>query len=663
MVQLEPIAKLADEGLYELYVARVLTEQGPGLVSARKLKPACVDAQGALDALGEAVSHASRLESPFLLKPIGLFRGQGYYWWLSQRSFGYDAETLISRLGSREVRISPVNVLQIGLDFLQGLASLHTLDAVHAGIIPRSIVVDLNGTTRLDGAFFDATLMGIKELRKLARRGHKSYLAPELAQSRAPDASSDVFAAAAVMYHLLTGQPPMDGGLGMSTRHQAIKPPSKVDRSLPYSCDAVFIKALSTAPRQRHESVQALLNAISRLRKSLLSGPDEGKKMVSEFLRTLYPNEAKVVGMPGTLERPAIVKTITLSRLDGQSALSLSASSLDTEPVAKPLADRSDEKIEFASVNPADDASREWGFPEKAKPLEDSLPCHEQSSGDSESSTDVLGRSALFGRSTSNQQTQPLAVADSSFVPERDREKTDLNRPPVIPVQGDHGDVGQSPARGTGQRQEQEPEQEEFSSPGDMEYSEDEQTDSHVDDVQVPEETPPPWRRPAFIVAASILGITFIALIFLLLGVFSGDAEVKPTGPPDGQTSLIGFLSLNADSGSRVIMDGEQLNEPMPLVRKLVRAGTHRLQVFTKAGVELMDEQVLIQSGEHKEIRLVIPKATTPDSSSAVKKPVVRKVHKTRTSKHRTKRKKKTYRKTRKRKGKLRMRKRRRNRR
>ena len=394
-MQLELIEKLADENLYELHVARLLTPTGPRLVSARRLKRQAGAVADLPEKLRRAFTEAVAVHNPHLLPPLGLFEADGSLWWLSARTEGFDLATVFARLASREVRITPPRALQVGVDLVAGLAALHSAGHAHGGLGPRAALIDPQGVCRLDAVGLEAVLMRERELRRLARRGRAEHLAPEVVQGRGPEAVGDVFAAAALIYQLLTGQPPLGGQQrGMSTRHQAVRPPSKVDRSLPYACDAVFVKALAVAPRQRHADGTALGNAMDQLRRSLSDRPQETRPGVAEFITNLFPNEAKVAGMPGTLQRPARGGTLELSPAFAEATAGRpanaaakagkpadtaakagkpadTAAKADLSAVALAKADLSAVASAKADLSAVASAKAEWNIPEKAEPIED----------------------------------------------------------------------------------------------------------------------------------------------------------------------------------------------------------------------------------------------------------------------------------------------------
>jgi hypothetical protein len=79
-----------------------------------------------------------------------------------------------------------------------------------------------------------------------------------------------------------------------------------------------------------------------------------------------------------------------------------------------------------------------------------------------------------------------------------------------------------------------------------------------------------------------------------------------------------------------VTLDGELLAGTTPVKDKVLRAGKHRVMVDALDGTRLMDEVIILQAGEHKDIRVVIASAPAklepsgeevkPDKPAAKKK-------------------------------------------
>jgi len=318
-MKLEPIEKLSSDDLVEVIIGRLVNGGQPLLVTVRRLAPQVTGIPGLVDSLRQASAAARRYRHANLVRHLGLTEVGDSLCWVSERPFGFDLATVFKRMSSREVHLAPLRALRMGLDLLAGLGVLHEHGEIHGGLDPLDVLVGYDGATRLDAAGLARTLLSAGELKQKSRRGHAAHLAPEVVQGRDPTVQSDVYTAAAILYHLLTGTAPVEtdeqGGAGISVRHSAVQPPSKLDRSLPYSCDAVFIKALGSSAGSRHESVASLNNAVGRLRAAMLKGPDEGEAGVAEFVRGLFPNEALVTGQPGTLERPAVADGVEVEGL------------------------------------------------------------------------------------------------------------------------------------------------------------------------------------------------------------------------------------------------------------------------------------------------------------------------------------------------------------
>ena len=67
-------------------------------------------------------------------------------------------------------------------------------------------------------------------------------------------------------------------------------------------------------------------------------------------------------------------------------------------------------------------------------------------------------------------------------------------------------------------------------------------------------------------------------------GLISSEPDIVPVGPPQKETSFIGFLSVESPEPAQIVLDGEVLPGRTPLQRKILRAGSHRLVVRSRVG-------------------------------------------------------------------------------
>jgi serine/threonine-protein kinase len=100
--------------------------------------------------------------------------------------------------------------------------------------------------------------------------GTPAYMAPEQAEGRTDllDARTDVYGLGAILYEILTGQPPFSEADVVDTLHKVIHqaplPPRQVVPSTSPALEAVCLKALSKKPAQRYASAAELARDVQR---------------------------------------------------------------------------------------------------------------------------------------------------------------------------------------------------------------------------------------------------------------------------------------------------------------------------------------------------------------------------------------------------------------
>jgi serine/threonine-protein kinase len=120
------------------------------------------------------------------------------------------------------------------------------------------------------------TAAGSIRLRPRTVLGTGGYMAPEAAFARHSeiDCRTDVFSLGAILYQILTGQPPYTGkGLAdtvLLAQKCQIQPPEEIAaHALPLGLRVITMTALSREPKDRYQTVQALKDDLERF----LAGP------------------------------------------------------------------------------------------------------------------------------------------------------------------------------------------------------------------------------------------------------------------------------------------------------------------------------------------------------------------------------------------------------
>jgi eukaryotic-like serine/threonine-protein kinase len=166
-------------------------------------------------------------------------------------------ETLESRLG----RTGPMNwqeALPIMRGVLAALGHAHVRGVVHRDIKPANVMVDSDGTVKVMD-FGIARLMGEnRQTRAGVAIGTPSYMAPEQLRGEDVDGRTDLYAAGALLFELLTGrvafEADSDYSLMMQQLNEPPRPPSTLTPGVPRALDAVVSRAMAKQPAQRFAS-------------------------------------------------------------------------------------------------------------------------------------------------------------------------------------------------------------------------------------------------------------------------------------------------------------------------------------------------------------------------------------------------------------------------
>ncbi len=149
----------------------------------------------------------------------------------------------------------------------EGLSEVHACGLLHRDIKPQNIILGDDGVPRLVDFGLAATVAS-QGLHAVA--GSPPYMAPEQARGQGDriDARTDVFGLGAVLYYLLTGQPPHYGKTLIEALEQArgapVVPPRQINRRIPRGLERICLKALAADPKSRFPSADTLGRALRR---------------------------------------------------------------------------------------------------------------------------------------------------------------------------------------------------------------------------------------------------------------------------------------------------------------------------------------------------------------------------------------------------------------
>ncbi len=162
-------------------------------------------------------------------------------------------------------RLSPDEALGILSPVLEGLNEIHEAGFVHGGFDPAKIRLIQRGK---DDSARRPLLIGFAAERSAyiesgeASAQPSAYDAPELAQGCPCDRLSEVYAASAVLYRMLTGEPPVTAQDRQQPAAAAdpLLRPSHLSSDIPAHLEEALLKGLALQRQERPQSLSELLN-------------------------------------------------------------------------------------------------------------------------------------------------------------------------------------------------------------------------------------------------------------------------------------------------------------------------------------------------------------------------------------------------------------------
>ncbi len=152
-------------------------------------------------------------------------------------------------------------VAQVG----QALLEAQKVGLVHRDVAPKNILVSASGDVKVINF---PLAVPINE--KVS--GVAAYLSPEQVQGKPVDQRSNTYSLAAILYHLLTGEPPFHGAsvqavLDMQVSTPVLPPTQRrPGANLPPDADKLVLKALDKSSSRRHLTLRLFLNELEALK-------------------------------------------------------------------------------------------------------------------------------------------------------------------------------------------------------------------------------------------------------------------------------------------------------------------------------------------------------------------------------------------------------------
>jgi serine/threonine protein kinase len=170
-------------------------------------------------------------------------------------------------------------VIEIAFKCSRALEFAHRQGITHRDIKPANIL--RAGDTEVKISDFGAALVSSGDTTQVSAVGSPAYMSPQQIKEQQLDHRTDIYSMGVVMYHLLSGRLPFQGGNNFSLiyqiTHVAPPPPSAHRAEVPAAVDAIVRRAMAKDLGERYASWEEFSNDLAEaLRGEALGAPERG---------------------------------------------------------------------------------------------------------------------------------------------------------------------------------------------------------------------------------------------------------------------------------------------------------------------------------------------------------------------------------------------------
>jgi eukaryotic-like serine/threonine-protein kinase len=244
----------------------------------------------------DEAKHAAALSHPNVVAVYDQGTDKGHVFLAMEYVPGRNLRDLLNERG----RLGPREALQIMQPVLAALSAAHRAGLVHRDVKPENVLLTAEGLVKVADFGLARAETASKQTKTGVIIGTVAYLAPEQVISGDADARTDVYAAGIMLFELLTGRQPHQGGtpLAVAYKHvnETVPLPSSVIAGLPPQLDALVATATSHDPARRPSDAGHFQAAAGEVYRTL--PPDIDAMLAAVGPASAPPQSTQALGVP-----------------------------------------------------------------------------------------------------------------------------------------------------------------------------------------------------------------------------------------------------------------------------------------------------------------------------------------------------------------------------
>jgi len=264
----EIMERLGSGGMGTVYRARQISMDR--IVALKILKKSDLKDALPLERLRREALLVASMDHPNIVMVIDLADTPRYYYFVMEYVEGKSVQTIIDRHGP----LAESRAALIIRDMAEALDHAFQREIIHRDIKPGNIIVGTDGSARLADLGLAKGIMNLSITREGTTVGTPKYMSPEQARDAASaDIRSDIYSLGATFYHMVTGQPPIEG----ETVAQVITnvlfgktpPPDRINPEVSRISSRVIARMMARNPARRYQTPRELLDDLGVLVEAL----------------------------------------------------------------------------------------------------------------------------------------------------------------------------------------------------------------------------------------------------------------------------------------------------------------------------------------------------------------------------------------------------------
>jgi eukaryotic-like serine/threonine-protein kinase len=180
--------------------------------------------------------------------------------------------TSLKDVVDKKERFELAEIVRIMDSLMAGLQFSHDRGVVHRDIKPANIMLTKSGEVKI-ADFGIARIESSSMTQAGTMLGTPSYMSPEQFMGQTVDSRTDLYSSGVMLYQLLTGEKPFEGGL-TAIMHKVLNteppPPSALSVTVPHAFDNVVQRAMAKRPADRFATANEFA---STLREAVTAKP------------------------------------------------------------------------------------------------------------------------------------------------------------------------------------------------------------------------------------------------------------------------------------------------------------------------------------------------------------------------------------------------------